>query len=118
MKDETDSRKNEFTKVDFCYWWPNGKVNPDRDERIELRLRRAESADVGSLMLLFSSAKYDAAHGAEAQPVSGLGDEAVYSAFPDRGSVALRVGTSAVTISGLVSKDALVSMGKLVARRL
>jgi hypothetical protein len=123
IKDEFDSRKNEFTKLDFCYWWPRGKVNPDRDERIELRLRRAESADEGSLLLLFSAAKGDAVENDNqrdqaAQPVAGVGDEAIYSPFPDGGSIALRVGTSAVTISGLLTKDQLVSMAKLMANRL
>jgi len=123
MKDELDSRKNEFTKIDFCYWWPKGKVNPDRDERIELSLRRAESADEGSLLLLFSAAKGDAVeHDIQrdqaAQPVPGVGDEAIYSPFPDGGSIALRVGTSAVTISGLLTKDQLVAMAKLMANRL
>ena len=119
IKDETFSNKNEFTKVDFCYWWPNGKVNPDRDERIELRLRRAESADEGSLMLLFSAAKGDAGGDhLNAPPLSGVGDEAIYSPYPDGGSIALRVGTSAVTISGLLTKDKLISMAKLMANRL
>jgi hypothetical protein len=123
MKDELDSRKNEFTKIDFCYWWPKGKVNPDRDERIELTLRRAESADEGSLLLLFSAAKGDAVeHDIQrdqaAQPVPGVGDEAIYSPFPDGGSIALRVGTSAVTISGLLTRDQLVAMAKLMANRL
>lgn len=122
-KDEFSSGKNEITKVDFCYWYPNAKVNNDRDERIEVRLRRAESADEGSLLMLFSAAKGDAVeHDIErdrtAQPVPGVGDEAIYSPYPDGGSIALRAGTSAVTISGLLTKDKLVSMAKLAAQRL
>lgn len=118
-RDEPDSRKNEITKVDFCYWYVTGRINPDRDERLEVRLRRAESADEGALLLLFSAAKGDATgYERQAQPISGVGDEAAYSAFPDGGSVALRVGTSAVIISGLVSKDALISLAKLAAQKL
>jgi hypothetical protein len=122
-KDESHSHKNEITKIDFCYWFPTGQINNDRDERIEVTLRRTESADEGSLLLLFSAAKGDAVeHDLErdrtAQPVPGVGDEAIYSPYPDGGSIALRAGTSAVTISGLLSRDALVSMAKLVANRL
>ena len=122
-KDETSSRKNEFTNIDFCYWYVTGRINPDRDERLEVRLRRAESAEEGALLLLFSAAKgdtteHDAARDQKAQPISGVGDQAVYSAFPDGGSIAFRVGTSAVNISGLVSKDALISMAKLAAQKL
>ncbi len=120
---KNESGKNELTKIDYCYWNVNGSTNKDRDERIEVTLRRAESADEGSLLLLFSAAKGDAVeHDIErdraAQPVPGVGDEAIYSPFPDGGSIALRAGTSAVTISGLLSKDALVSMAKLVAQKL
>jgi len=122
-KDTHSSGKNELTKVDFCYWYVTGRINPDRDERLEVILRRAESTDEGALLMLFSAAKGDATeHDFErdrkAQPLSAVGDEAIYSAYPDGGSVALRVGTSAVTISGLVSKDALIAMAKLAARKL
>ncbi len=120
---KNESGKNELTKIDYCYWNVNGSTNKDRDERIEVTLRRAESADEGSLLLLFSAAKGDAvehdiARDRAAQPVPGVGDEAIYSPFPDGGSIALRAVTSAVTISGLLSKDALVSMAKLVAQKL
>lgn len=123
VKKDEHSGKNELTHIDFCYWYVTGRINPDRDERLEVTLRRSESAEEGALLLLFSAAKGDAVeHDVErdrkAQPISGVGDQAIYSAFPDGGSIAFRAGTSAVNISGLVSKDALISMAKLAAQKL
>ena len=47
-------------------------------------------------------------------------DEAIYSAYPvgNGGSIALRVGRSALTITGSTSKDTLISLAKLAAQRL
>jgi hypothetical protein len=120
-KDEVNSGKNEMTKVDFCNWY----VKEGSSEGVEITLRRAESADEGAAMLIFSAAKGDAVeHDVErdrkAQPISGVGDEAIYSPYPvgDGGSVALRAGSSAVTITGSASKETLVAMAKLIAQRL
>ena len=117
-KDESESRKNELN-VDYCYWWP-GKINPDRDERIQVKLYRAESAEEGELLRLFNMAKSDLVNNGlvGAQPVSGVGNEATYTPFPDGGAIAMRAGTTAMSISGLVSKDALTSMAKVAAQRL
>src|SRR5215471_7022451 len=52
-KDDLNSGKNEMTKVDFCNWY----VKEGSSQGIEIRLRRAESADEGSAMAVFSAAK-------------------------------------------------------------
>jgi hypothetical protein len=120
-KDELNSGKNEMTKVDLCNWY----VREGTSDGIQVTLRRAESADEGSEMLIFSAAKGDAVeHDVErdrkAQPLSGVGDEAIYSPYPvgNGGSIALRAGSSAVTITGSASKDTLVAMAKMAAQRL
>jgi hypothetical protein len=119
-KDDLNSGMNEMTKVDLCNWY----VREGGGEGIEVRLRRAEWYQ-GSELLVFSAAKGDAVeHDVErdrvAQPVPGLGDEAIYSPYPvgPGGSIALRVGGNAVTITGSPSKDSLVSLAKLAAQRL
>lgn len=119
-KDELNSGKNETTNVDLCNWY----VKEGGSDGIEVRLRRAES-DEGSYSLVFSAAKGDAVEhdvqrDRKAQPLPGVGDEAIYSAYTsgDGGSIALRIGRSAVTITGSASNDALISMAKLVAKRL
>jgi hypothetical protein len=120
-KDELNSGKNEMTKVDFCNWY----VKEGSSEGVELRLRRGESSDEGSAMLVFSAAKGDAVeHDSErsrnAESLTGVGDQAIYSPYPDGkgGNIALGAGSSAVTITGSASKDTLVAMAKLVASRL
>jgi hypothetical protein len=119
-KDELSSGMNEMTRVDFCNWY----VKEGGREGIEVRLRRAEWYQ-GSELLVFSAAKGDAVeHEVErdraAQPVPGIADEAIYSPYPvgPGGSIALRVGGNAVTITGSPSKDSLVSLAKLAAQRL
>jgi hypothetical protein len=119
--DDVNSGKNEITKVDVCNWY----VKEGSNEGVEVTLRRAESADSGSTMLIFGAAKGDAVeHDVErdrkAQPLAGVGDEAIYSPYPvgNGGSIALRAGSSAVTIIGSASKETLVAMAKLAAQRL
>jgi hypothetical protein len=120
-KDDLNSGKNEMTKVDFCNWY----VKEKSPEGVQLALRRAESDDEGSRMLVFSSAKGDAVeHDAErdrkAEKLSGVGDEAIYSPYPvgNGGNVAMRVGASAVTITGSASREDLIAMAKLAAQRM
>jgi hypothetical protein len=120
-KDDLNSGKNEMTKVDFCNWY----VKEKSPEGVQLTLRRAESDDEGSRMLVFSSAKGDAVeHDVErdrkAEKLSGVGDEAIYSPYPDGkgGNVAMRMGASAVTITGSASRDDLIAMAKLAAQRM
>lgn len=119
-KDELNSGKNEMTGVDRCNWY----VREGSNEGIELRVRRAESGE-GSELLVFSAAKGDAVEhdvkrDREAEPLLGVGDEAVYSPYPvgPGGSIALRVGRRAVTIAGSASKDSLIAAAKLAAGRL
>ena len=120
-KDATNSGKNDMTKVDFCNWY----VKEGSSEGIEIRLRRADAVDGGSEMALFSAAKGDAVeHDAErsqkAESLSGVGDEAIYSPYPDGkgGNIAMRVGSSAVTLTASASRDALISMARLAATRM
>jgi hypothetical protein len=120
-KDELNSGKNEMTKVDLCNWY----VKEESPEGVGLTLRRAESDDEGSRMLVFSSAKGDAVeHDVErdrkAEKLSGVGDEAIYSPYPagKGGNMAIRVGSSAVTITGSASRDDLIAMAKLAAQRM
>src|SRR5215831_240200 len=120
-KDELNSGKNAMTKVDFCNWY----VKENSPEGVQLALRRAESDDEGSRILVFSSAKGDAVeHDAErdrkAEKLNGVGDEAIYAPYPDGkgGNVAMRVGASAVTITGSASRDDLISMAKLAGQRM
>jgi hypothetical protein len=120
-KDEVNSGKNEMTKVDFCNWY----IKEGSSEGVEITLRRAESADEGAALVIFSAAKGDAVeHDVErdrkAEPISGVGDEAIYSPYPvgNGGNIAFRAGSSAVTITGSASKETLVSMAKLIAQRL
>jgi hypothetical protein len=120
-KDELNSGKNEMTKVDFCNWY----VKEKSPEGVQLALRRAESDDEGSRMLVFSSAKGDAVEhdverGRKAEKLSGVGDEAIYSPYPvgKGGNVAMRVGASAVTITGSASREDLIAMAKLAAQRM
>ena len=120
-KDEVNSGENEMTKVDFCNWY----VKEGSSEGVEITLRRADSPDEGAAMVIFSAARGDAVeHDVErdrkAQPISGVGEEAIYSPYPvgNGGSVALRAASSAVTIAGSASKETLISMAKLIAQRL
>jgi hypothetical protein len=120
-KDELESGKNEMTKVDLCNWY----VKKNSNEGVQLMLRRAESSDEGSRMLVFSSAKGDAVeHDAErdrkAEKLNGVGDEAIYSPYPvgPGGTIAMRVGSSAVTIIGSASRENLIAMAKLAAQRM
>jgi hypothetical protein len=120
-KDDVESGKNETTKVDICNWY----VKKDSTEGVEFLLRQAESDDEGSRMLVFSSARGDAVeHNVErdqkAEKLSGVGDEAIYSPYPvgKGGTIAMRVGPSAVTIIGSASRDDLISMAKLMAGRM
>lgn len=118
-KDEINSGKNATTKVDFCNWY----VKEGSSEGVEVRLRRGESADAG--MVVYSAAKGDAVENdaersRKAEPLAGIGDEAIYAPYPDGkgGNIALRVGSSAATITGSASKDLLIAMARLAARRL
>ena len=120
-KDDVESGKNEMTKVDICNWY----VKKNSNDGVEFLLRRAESDDEGSRMLVFSSAKGDAVeHDAErdrkAEKLSGVGDEAIYSPYPmgKGGTIAMRVGSSAVTIIGSASREDLISMAKVMAPRM
>jgi hypothetical protein len=121
QKDEINSGKNEMTGVDICNWY----VRKNSSEGIEVRLRLAGSDDEGALALAFSAAKADAVEhdferSQKAQPVSGVGDEAVYSAYPvgPGGSLVFRVGPNVVTLTGSASRETLVSMATIVAHRL
>lgn len=98
--------------MDLCNWY----VKEKSPEGVGLTLRRADSDDEGSRMLVFSSAKGDAVeHDVErdrkAEKLSGVGDEAIYSPYPDGkgGSVAMRLGASAVTITGSASRDDMIA---------
>jgi hypothetical protein len=120
-KDDVESGKNATTKVDICNWY----VKKDSLEGVEFMLRQAESDDEGSRMLVFSSARGDAVeHDAErdrkAEKLSGVGDEAIYSPYPvgKGGTIAMRVGPSAVTIIGSASREDLISMARLMAGRM
>lgn len=120
-KDDVESGKNETTKVDICNWY----VKKDSTEGVEFLLRQADSDDEGSRMLVFSSARGDAVeHNVErdqkAEKLSGVGDEAIYSPYPvgKGGTIAMRVGRSAVTIICSGSRDDLISMAKLMAGRM
>jgi hypothetical protein len=119
-KDELNSGMNPMIKVDICNWY----VREGTSDGVEIRLRRAE-ADEGSESLAFSAARgdaveHDAKRDQEAQPLTGVGDQAFYSPYPvgAGGSIAMRAGRSAVTITGSPPKDTLISMAKLIARRL
>lgn len=120
-KDDLNSGKNEMTKVDVCNWY----VKEGSNEGVMLSLRRAESNDAGSQMLVFSAAKgdaveHDAGRSEKAESLSGVGDEAIYSPYPvgKGGNIAMRVGASAVTITGSATKDDLIAMARLAARRM
>jgi hypothetical protein len=120
-KDDVNSGRNEMTKVDICNWY----VKEGSNAGIEITLRRAESAGEGSALAVFSAAKGDAVeHDVErdrkAQPISGVGEEAIYSPYPvgNGGNIAFRSGSSAITITGSASKETLISMAKLIAQRL
>src|SRR5215510_14580183 len=100
-KDETNSGENPSTHVDICNWY----VRNGSSEGVQVQVYRAERTDVGSSMLAYSSAKGDAvehdnARASKAEQLTGVGDEAIYSPYPDGkgGNIAFRTRAGAVTL--------------------
>jgi len=120
-KDDTNSGENQMTHVDICSWYvKNGSA-----EGMQVQVYRAGGADVGSSMLAYSSAKgdaveHDAARASKAEQLSGVGDEAIYSPYPDGkgGNIAFRTRAGAVTMTGSAPHDRLVELAKLAASRM
>jgi len=114
-KDDINSGLNDLTKVDICTW----DVKDGHNGGVEVRLHRAMSGDDEALVA-FSAAKSDALDFGQPQPVSGIGVEAVFrpSADGNFNAISFRAGAGAVTIKSSGSKDALISMATLAARRM
>jgi hypothetical protein len=119
-KDEVNSGEHVMGHVDICSWY----VKENSPEGLEVRWWRAKPGPHEPLAE-FSAAKghifeHDLARSEKAQPVSGVGTEAVYGSFPDGtgGSLAFRTKTGAVALIGSVQKDALVVLAKLAASRM
>jgi len=119
-KDEVNSGEHVMGHVDICNWY----VKENSPEGLEVRWWRAKPGPYEPLAE-FSAAKghvfeHDSARSQQAQPVSGVGVEAVYGSFPDGtgSSLAFRTQTGAVALVGSAQKDALVVLAKLAASRM
>lgn len=119
-KDEVNSGEHVMGHVDICSWY----VKENSPEGLEVCWWRAKPGPYEPLAE-FSAAKghifeHDSARSEKAQPVSGVGTEAVYGSFPDGtgGSLAFRTKTGAVALVGSAQKDALVVLAKLAASRM
>jgi len=119
-KDEVNSGQHLMGHVDICSWY----VKENSPEGLEIRWWRGKPG-AGEPLAEFSAAKghafeHDSARSDKAQPVSGVGVEAVYGPFPDGtgGSLAFRTSTGAVALVGSAGKEALASLAKLAASRM
>ena len=120
-KDDVESGYNEITHVDICNWY----VMKGSNAGILIKIFRGEGTGEGAGLVAFSLAKgeaveHDVKRDQNAESVSGVGKEAIYSPYPvgPGGNIAFRVDPRAVTITGSASKDVLVSMAKVAASRL
>ncbi len=119
-KDDINSGEHVMTHVDICNWF----VKENSPEGIEVRWYRGKGGE-GGVLAEFSAAKghaveHDSSRDARAQPVDGIGEEAIYGPYPigNGGSIAVRTSTGAVSIVGSASKDGLVALAKLAASRM
>ncbi len=119
-KDEVNSDQHLMGHVDICSWY----VKENSPEGLESRWWHGKPG-AGEPPAEFIAAKghafeHDSARSDKAQPVSGVGAEAVYGPFPDGtgGSLAFRTRTGAVALVGSAGKEALTSLAKLAASRM
>jgi len=120
-KDDVNSGENVMTHVDICNWY----VKLGSSEGMQVQIYRPRGTDDGSSLLAYSSAKGDAvehdqARAAQAQQLTGVGDEAIYAPYPDGkgGNVAFRTRAGAATLTGSASHDRLVALARLAASRM
>jgi hypothetical protein len=120
-KDDVNSGENVMTHVDICNWY----VRTGSADGVQVQVFPAQGADAGASLVAYSSAKgeavgHDSARAANAQQLTGIGEEAIYSPYPvgNGGNIALRVQTGAVTITGSAARDRLETIARLAASRM
>jgi hypothetical protein len=120
-KDDVNSGENTTTHVDICNWY----VKSGSTEGVQVQVYRGEGAGLDASLAAYSSAKgdaveHDSTRAAQAQQLTGIGDEAIYSPYPvgKGGNIAFRTRAGAVTITGSASRDRLESIAKLAASRM